>query len=162
MESQPVIRSEKNSWLTHEIALVAQHYPTRMPAAELAALLPRHPWISIREYGYRNLGLRRPRGCRPAPGWLRMRSLLVQTPMTARRIAEELGFSITRARELMQLHRAELRIVRWEWLNESRRPSAVWGIGSGPDARRPVGRRAAPTPRRRADPFEQLVAQVSI
>lgn len=36
---------QHNTWTTHEIALVAQHYATRMPAAELAALIPRHPWI---------------------------------------------------------------------------------------------------------------------
>lgn len=150
---------QHNTWTTHEIALVAQHYATRMPAAELAALIPRHPWISIREYGNRKLGLRRPRGTRPAPGWLRMRALLAQTPMTASRVADELGFSVTRARELMQLHRVELRIVRWEWSNQFGRPSAVWGVGSGPDARRPVGKRSESP--RRADPFEQLVAQVS-
>ncbi|WP_027815181.1 hypothetical protein [Paraburkholderia bannensis] len=147
-------RKPHNTFTNHEVALIREHWPTRMPMTDLLALLPRHTENSITGYANKKLGLKRPSVRTIRPAWERVRAMLEQEPMTQVEIASAMGFSRTRACEILKLNRESVHIVAWRWPEAFGRAEALWALVSAPDAPEPMGaKRLRRGALRRANPF---------
>ncbi|WP_186122353.1 hypothetical protein [Burkholderia gladioli] len=160
-------KKQHNAWTNHEIALLREHWPTHMPMESLLALLPRHTENSITGYANKVLGLRRPTRANAVghpqkqPAWERVRKLL-STPHTQGEVADSMGFTRTRASELIRLHRSEVYIAGWRWPEGKGKPEAEWALGNKPDAPQPMGiQRARRHQVRRIDPFATAAGLVA-
>lgn len=142
------------AWTNHEVELVRKHFPTRMPWPELLAMLPRHTKRSIYECAYTTLKLRRPI-VKAMPSWLHLREILEIVVMSSNEIAAEMGVTADRVRKLISEHRAEVHIKSWRWSDDRMSIAALWTLGDGPDAPKPMGLRRwrDMNKRRRPNPF---------
>lgn len=147
-------RKPHNTFTNHEVELLRSHWPTRMPMAELLALLPRHTEHSITGYANKTLGLKRPPAPKAKPAWELLRVMLEQQPMSQVEIAAAMGFSRNRACEILRTNRESVYIVDWRWPASLGRAEALWALGNAPDAPEPMGaQRARRGAVRRANPF---------
>jgi len=130
-------------WTTEEVRLLAKHYPTRMPMARIAALLPLHSVYSIRAYAERQLKLRRPKdalAARPSPTWERMKALLQKERLTIYELGDRLGVTQQCVCEMIDRRRVDLFIADWRPPAGKGHWSKVWAYGREPDAAPPFKR----------------------
>lgn len=147
-------RKQHNAFTNREVELISTHWPTRMPMAELLALLPRHTENSITGYANKVLGLSRPHVRTVKPAWTRLRAMLEQQPMSQIEIAAAMGFSRARASELLNVNRDQVHIASWRWPAGLGRAEALWELGDEPDACEPMGeQRMRKMAARRVNPF---------
>lgn len=133
-----------NDWTTHEVRLLALHYPTRTPTKRIYAMLPRHSPGSIRCYAQSKLGLRRPpksRAPHKKPTWDRMAALLKVERLTIEELALRLGISQQRVSELIGAHRIELYVADWRPPVTRGHWKQIWAYGNEKDVERPFKRR---------------------
>jgi hypothetical protein len=156
-----------NPYTNREVEIIRAHWTTRMPLSELVALLPRHSEYSITNYANRILGLKRPTWAsapgspRKQPAWDRVRALLGQRPMTHAEIAEQCGFSRTRASEIMRAHPGEVYIEDWRPMSTEGRFEALWALGNKQDAPIPAGAKFGRRGKR-VNPFDAAAGLVQI
>lgn len=151
-----------NAFTNHEVEFLRTNWPTRMPLAEILAVLSRHTKNSVQTYANKILHLRRPCVKTHKPAWDRVSAMLKVRPMSQVEISAEMGFSRSRASELLREHPGEVYIVSWRWPEDMGRAEAVWALGNQPNAPEPAGEQRAPklSAPRRTNPF--LVAAGAI
>lgn len=148
------MKKQHNAWTNREVELLRAHWPTSMPLDEIRAMLPRHTLHSITGYANKELGLRREGVRRRAPAWERVKEILAERPHTAREIAAKMGFSVTRAHEIMGTRKDEWHIAEFVWPDYFGRPIPLYALGNLPDAPVPIGRQRAKRMRvRKINPF---------
>lgn len=102
-------KPKRDPWMTSEVAILRQHYPTTMPIDELAKLLPNHPPGSFKAYAQKVLKIRRPEDGRfyKDHGWEKIVELLKDGPLTAREISTKRGVSMQSTCECLRNHKGE-------------------------------------------------------
>jgi transcriptional regulator with XRE-family HTH domain len=135
-----------NAFTNREVELIRKHWPTLMPMEELLALLPRHTENSVTGYANKKLGLVRPTrrnapgNPRKQPAWERLRELLESAPLTQVEIAAAMGFTRTRASELLRAHAGEVYVSEWNWPEDGiGRAESKYALGNKPNAPEPIG-----------------------
>jgi transcriptional regulator with XRE-family HTH domain len=155
-------RKQHNAFTNHEVDLIRKHWPSRMPLADLLAMLPRHTENSVTGYANKVLGLSRPVVRKFKPAWDRVVALLKQRSMTQIELAAAMGFSRARASEILREHRIEVHIAAWRIPAVMGRAEALWALGNKPDAPEPVGaKRAKRLSAQRPNPFLVAAGEVS-
>lgn len=160
-------KKQHNAFTTHEVEILRKRWPTMMPMEELLALLPRHTRNSLTGYANKVLKLRRPTSRatpgsrRPKPAWDKLHALLKGNPMTQQEIATAMGFSRSRASEILAAQVGEVYISFWRPHEDGRHYEAVWSLGHLPNARMPTYIKRYVGEIRRTDPFASLIRQVA-
>lgn len=132
-----------NAFTNHEVELIRQHWPTKMPIEDLLAMLPRHTLNSVTGYANKKLGLSRPVVRKNAPAWDGVKALLTARPHSAAEIAKKMGFTRTRAHEILKAKRDEWHVAEFKWPENQGRAVALYAIGNLPDAVEPMGAQRA-------------------
>lgn len=145
-------------WLAKEVVQVRSLYEAGERVTDIALKIGR-PARSVRLVVGR-MGLHRPEGyrlVRENSAWPRIKAALEKRPMTRAEVMEASGVTREHAlRAIRDHHGADIYICRW--IQTTRKPAAVFAIGTHPDAPKPVKVRRVL--RAQANPF--LVAAGAI
>ncbi|MEM5294198.1 hypothetical protein VSR82_07630 [Burkholderia sp. JPY481] len=132
------MRKSHNQWTNHEVELLRTHWPTKMPLAELLAMLPRHTENSVTGYANRVLKLKRP-VVRKKPTWTAVKALLEERFHSAAEIQTKMRISRARVHELLQENPGEWYIADYKWPETFGSVIPLYGLGNLPDAIKPPG-----------------------
>ncbi|KVD81911.1 hypothetical protein WS62_23430 [Burkholderia sp. ABCPW 14] len=140
-------------WRSHEKALVARMYEAGAPLRDIAAATGVSDDTVRRAVG--RWKLRRPAGhigieTRTNLAWPRIRLALEQHgPMSTPELCVATGMMKSVVVRNLARYRGEMHVARW--IPTSRRPAAVWALGPGTDAIKPLKVRRVM--RTQANPF---------
>lgn len=126
-----------NAWTNREVELLRELWPTRMPLADLLAMLPRHTKHSVTGYANRILGLKRP-DVKKKPAWNAVKALLKGAPHSAAEIQQKMGISRARVHEMLQANTDEWYIADYGWPKGFGSAIPKYALGNLPDAVKPV------------------------
>ncbi|RQS22424.1 helix-turn-helix domain-containing protein [Burkholderia sp. Bp8995] len=147
-------------WLAPEKALVVRMYEAGAPLRDIAAASGVSDDAIRRAVG--RWKLHRPTGhigieTRGNLAWPRVRAALEQSGgMTIAELCAALSMFKSTVLKAIREHRAELHVARW--IPTTRRPRAVWALGSRMDAPKPIAVRARKQPD--DNHFASLIAQI--
>ncbi|WP_175770552.1 hypothetical protein [Burkholderia anthina] len=147
-------------WRANEKALVTRMYEAGAPLRDIAAASGVSNDAIRRAVG--RWKLHRPAGhigieTRANLAWPRICAALEKSGgMTIAELCDALSMFKSTVLKAIHEHRAELHVARW--IPTTRRPCAVWALGSRMDAPKPVAVRARP--RSDGNHFASLIAQV--
>lgn len=146
-------------WRSNEKALVTRMYELGVPLRDIATATGVSSDAIRRAIG--RWKLHRPVGhigieTRENLLWPRMRIALQQSGgLSIYELCDVLETHKSTVLKTIARHRGELHIVRW--IPTTRRPKAIWALGTRMDAPKPVAVRV----RKQSNPFAQMAAQLS-